>query len=352
MGAKIFITGGTGYIGGSVLDTIAKAHPEYELTALLRSIPSNFASLYPKIKIVKGDYDSVDIISAAASEADIVIHNGNSDHEANQPTFSTFPAPEFYQTSVHLALQEHSTQKIWSDIEDLPSILNRPEGELHQNVEAILHAATAKYSTNVLRAAVMCPPDIYGQGFGPGKKNTIFFSAYLKEIHNLGLGKAFYVGEGENIKSWVHIGDLMRVYRGLIEKAVEGGGGADWGREGYYFASTQEASHKDIAVATGKILAKHGVLKSADTVSISTENLDEVDAMLSDWGIPKLGRYLFSSNSRTRADRAKKVLGYEGQEKVIWECLEEELVGYTQVLPDELNKKLLFDGISWHRDCY
>ncbi|RAL63721.1 hypothetical protein DID88_003368 [Monilinia fructigena] len=345
MGSKIFITGGTGYIGGSVLDTIAKAHPEYEISALLRSIPSNFASLYPKIKIVKGDYDSVDIISAAASEADVVIHNGNSDHEASMKAIihgiTSNPAPNRPTYLLYLSgtgiLSDFRTSrtpgtlnpKIWSDIEDLPSILNRPEGELHQNVEAILHAATAKYSTNVLRAAVMCPPDIYGQGFGPGKKNTIFFSAYVKEIHNLGLGKAFYVGEGENMKSWVHIGDLMRVYRGLIEKAVDGGGNADWGKEGYYFASTQEASQKDIAVATGKILAKNGILKSADTVSISTENLKEVDAMLSDWGIPKLGRYLFASNSRTRADRAKKVLRYKGEEKEILEYLEEELVGYS-----------------------
>lgn len=279
-----------------------------------------------------------------------IIHGITSNPAPNRPTYLLYLSGTGILSDFRTSRTPGTLNpKIWSDIEDLPSILNRPEGELHQNVEAILHAATAKYSTNVLRAAVMCPPDIYGQGFGPGKKNTIFFSAYLKEIHNLGLGKAFYVGEGENIKSWVHIGDLMRVYRGLIEKAVEGGGGADWGREvcgcfsdltlnvmrdadvqqGYYFASTQEASHKDIAVATGKILAKHGVLKSADTVSISTENLDEVDAMLSDWGIPKLGRYLFSSNSRTRADRAKKVLGYEGQEKVIWECLEEELVGYS-----------------------
>lgn len=62
-----------GYIGGPILDIVAKSHPEYEITALLRTIPSNFASLYQKVRIVKGDYDSVDFVSAAASEADVVI---------------------------------------------------------------------------------------------------------------------------------------------------------------------------------------------------------------------------------------------------------------------------------------
>lgn len=79
-------------------------------------------------------------------------------------------------------------------------------------------------------------------------------------------------------------------------------------------------------MVTGKILAKHGVLKSADTVNFSTENSEEVDSMLSEWGVPKLDRYLFASNSRMRADRAKKVLGYEGKGKGLSECIEEELV--------------------------
>ena len=66
-------TGATGYIGGTVFDTIVSAHPEYEVTAMLRNVPANFEQKYPKVKIVKGDYDSADIIAEAASKADIVI---------------------------------------------------------------------------------------------------------------------------------------------------------------------------------------------------------------------------------------------------------------------------------------
>ena len=74
-------TGATGYIGGSVLHTITTAHPEYLFTVLLRKTPEKFKATYPTITIIQGDYDSFVTISKAAEAADIVIHNGDSDHE-------------------------------------------------------------------------------------------------------------------------------------------------------------------------------------------------------------------------------------------------------------------------------
>lgn len=76
-------TGATGYIGGTVFDTIVNAHPEYEITALLRNVPDGFEKRYPKVTIVKGDYDSFDIISEAASKANIVVRK----QEILQPLF-------------------------------------------------------------------------------------------------------------------------------------------------------------------------------------------------------------------------------------------------------------------------
>ena len=66
-------TGGTGYIGGSVLHTIVTNHPEYEVSVLLRNVPEKFATTYPQVQIVQGDYDSVDVLAEAASKADVVV---------------------------------------------------------------------------------------------------------------------------------------------------------------------------------------------------------------------------------------------------------------------------------------
>ena len=52
---------------------------------------------------------------------------------------------------------------------------------------------------------------------------------FLDEISKV--GAAFYAGEGENRRSWVHIEDLMTVYLKLVEAAIAGGGSADWGKE-------------------------------------------------------------------------------------------------------------------------
>lgn len=71
--SKLFMTGATGYIGGSVLESIPKTYPELEVTALLRSPSKKFATRYPKVKTVKGSFDDFEVIEKAAEDADIII---------------------------------------------------------------------------------------------------------------------------------------------------------------------------------------------------------------------------------------------------------------------------------------
>lgn len=66
-----------------MLDSIVKQHPEYDVTALLRNEPANFKSLYPDVHVVKGHYDSTDVLTEAASKADVVVRK--SDHARTVP---------------------------------------------------------------------------------------------------------------------------------------------------------------------------------------------------------------------------------------------------------------------------
>lgn len=118
--------------------------------------------------------------------------------------------------------------KIWNDVDDIDAITSRPEGELHQHTDTYLHEVVAKHGDK-LKVAIICPPDIYGPGRGPGRTQSVYFPVFWKEIQKV--GQPFYAGEGTNTRSWVHIEDLMTVYMKLIEAAVAGGKGADWGRE-------------------------------------------------------------------------------------------------------------------------
>ncbi len=71
--SKLFITGGTGYIGGSVLKGIIKTYPDLEITALLRSPTEEFAERYPTVKVVRGSFDDFEIVEKAAEDADVIV---------------------------------------------------------------------------------------------------------------------------------------------------------------------------------------------------------------------------------------------------------------------------------------
>ncbi|PVH96998.1 NAD(P)-binding protein [Periconia macrospinosa] len=335
MAPKLFITGGTGYIGGSVLHTVVTSHPEYEVTALLRTIPATFSTTYPNVKIVKGDYDSSAILTEEAYKADVVIHNGDSDHE---PSLNALirglllprPTPGYL---LHLSgtgivadwssipSLGHPNPKIWSDINDLDEIRALPDNAFHRNTEKILHA-TAAANGDRINIAIICPPDIYGKGKGLGKTWSALAPMFAREVVNSG-GEMFYYGEGTNTRSWVHIDDLMGVYLKVVEAAVAGGGGFGWNKEGYYFASTQEHTHLAVANAIASILKSHNIIKDITPVQISLDQLDS-KIYIPSW--PYLARYLFASNSRTRAERAEKLWGYKASAPWLLEALEEEVL--------------------------
>lgn len=93
--------------------------------------------------------------------------------------------------------------------------------------------------------------------------------------------------------------------------------------QGYYFASSQEASQIDIAKAAGTILKSHGIIESGEPRAIS---LEEVDATMGDYGYPHIGTYMFAANSRTRAHRAAKLLGYKPSAPSLWDTMEADLL--------------------------
>lgn len=238
-------TGATGYIGGRVLETLVTAHTEYQITVLLRNVPSTFEKRYPHVKIVKGDYDAQNTIIEAASNANIVVHNGNSDHEASiKALIAGLLKRESPSFLLHLGgtgvvadwrsddYRGELNPKVWSDIEDVNSIWSLPDNALHRNVDKIIQKAAEQHGDK-LKTAIICPPDIYGPGKGLARSQSVYFPTLYAE--SVKLGHTFYANSGKNSRSWVHINDLMTVYLRLVEAAAKGGDGKDWGKDGYYF---------------------------------------------------------------------------------------------------------------------
>lgn len=49
------------------------AHPEYNITVLLREPTPTFSEKYPNVKVLKGNFENTELLKEAASKADIVV---------------------------------------------------------------------------------------------------------------------------------------------------------------------------------------------------------------------------------------------------------------------------------------
>jgi nucleoside-diphosphate-sugar epimerase len=294
--------------------------------------------LFPNVNIVTGDYDSTETISSAAEQANIVIHNGDSDHQASLNAIiegllrRATPGYLLHLSGTGIVSDWNSAEylgrlnpKVWSDDDPqaLDEIRSLPDEALHRHTERILHETITEKSDRI-KIAIMCPPDIFGQGRGPDKTSTVFFSAFWNAVQKLG-GRAFYHGHGTNTRSWVHMDDLMRMYLQVVETAASGNEKVIeqyFGANGYHFAATEESSQMDVAVESGRILKGHGLIADEQPRQIT---LEEMDGMQLHPAYPQVARYLFASNSRTRADRGQRLWQYEKRSKGLMDCLEDEL---------------------------
>ncbi|KAL5440334.1 hypothetical protein PMIN06_009689 [Paraphaeosphaeria minitans] len=332
MAPTIFLTGGTGYIGGSVLHALVTAHPEYDITVLLRKTPEAFTSAYPNVKIVQGNYDSAETLAEHAKQADVVVHNGDSDHEPSlNALISGLLSKSTKSHLLHLsgtgiisdwASPEHlgtRNPKVYSDVDDIAAIAALPDHALHRNTEKTLFQTAASMVRKLESRS------FYGPGAGPGNTQSAFTRFFIADATTLAGNRVFYTGAGTNTRFWVHISDLTSLYVRVVEAALAdaptfSGPGK---YPGYYFASTQEHAHVDVARAIGEVLVTKGVIADAEPVEVG---LDVVDRMAQHPSFSQFGRYMYAANARTRAVRAEKAFGYAGRAEGLLASQEVEVV--------------------------
>jgi nucleoside-diphosphate-sugar epimerase len=135
-----------------------------------------------------------------------------------------------------------------------------------------------------VRTVVICPCLIYGSGRGLNPRSAqIPFLVDNAREH----GVVQIVGEGANRWSNVHIDDVAELYRLALAHAPAGA---------YYFAENGEASFAEIGAAI------------AQRLGLRVESLP-VEVAATAWGDGR-ARYTFGSNSRVRAQRARRELGW------------------------------------------
>ena len=280
----IFVTGASGYIGGSVATALAAAG--HRVRGLLRSPERTDALAEMGIEPVLGPLEDAPLLTAEARRAEAVVNAANADHRAAVETLLAALAGSgkvFIHTSGSSIVGTRSRGEASEDVFDentplTPSPARAARVALNHDVVA---AAARGVST-----AIVCPSLIYGPGRGMAPHSMqIPWLIALARKH----GTARHIGSGANIWSNVHIDDLVDLYRLALAKAPPGA---------FYFAENGECSMRDACAAISRMLGLGGATQPMSVKEAAAE-----------WGDGPANDTM-GSNSRVRAVRAREELGW------------------------------------------
>ena len=279
---KIFITGATGYIGGSLAHRLlAEGH---QVTGLVRSEARAEQARARGIVPLLGTLDDGEVLAGAARAADAVIDAASADHPASTGALLTAlegSGKVFLRTSGTSIVGTRAGGERVEDVFDedtpfTPSPVRVGRVALDTKVRA----------AGDLRAVVIAPSLIYGRGHGVNP-DSIQVPWLIALARKHGVPK--HIGSGANLWSNVHIDDLIELYLLALDGAPAGA---------FYFAENGENPMREVCAAIGRMLGQDGRTESMTVAEAAAE-----------WGEGPANDTM-GSNSRVRGRRARKELGW------------------------------------------
>jgi nucleoside-diphosphate-sugar epimerase len=284
----VFITGASGYIGGTVAMLLVKQG--HNVRGLSRT--QNGADQLSRLGItpVMGDLDDSNVLIREANRADAVINAAHADHLGAVQAFVNAlkgSGKAFIHTSGSSiigddARGEYATNAIFS--EATPLVVDARK-QARRDIDLVVLNA----SKENIRTSVIIPSLVYGEGTGVNKHSIqipfLVSNALDQKVVQL-------VGPGLNVWSNVHIEDLATLYGLVLNSLVSG---SDSGM--FYFAENGEASFIAIAKAISQRL--------------NIPTIEHLPAELASgkWGAAK-ALFSLGSNSRVRSVRARSELDW------------------------------------------
>jgi nucleoside-diphosphate-sugar epimerase len=126
------------------------------------------------------------------------------------------------------------------------------------------------------------------------------------------------IGQGKARWNNVHVSDLAQLFVLLAEAALDGNTNADlWNEKGYYLVENGEHVWSDLARLMGKKAHELGLVEK----ELEENSLDK-DKAIEQAGFEAVS---WGFNSRGKAERAKKVVGWEPKAPSIEDCVDEIL---------------------------
>jgi nucleoside-diphosphate-sugar epimerase len=284
---RIFLTGASGYIGGSLAEAL-RARGD-RVVGLTRTRERADELEARGIAPVVGSLKDWDLLIAQAKAADAVINAADADDAYAASALLTA-----LRGTAKTLLHTSGTSVVGDMAAGEPSDVVHTEDSYLAGGYRFEKAGRVAIDRAVLAAAgdgartiVACPSMIYGTGTGL-HRDSAQVPGLMRVSRALGAG--VHVGRGENRWSNVHIADLVDLYLLALDRAPPGS---------FFFAENGQASLKDIAAAISRQLGFGG----------RTRALSLAEA-LEHWP-PSAVHYSLASNVQVTAAKARGVLGWQ-----------------------------------------
>jgi len=320
---NVFLTGGTGYIGGAALNLLLKVHKDLHITILVRD--QKKADELKKslgVSTVVASLEDSAILEEASSKSDVVLHFAHADHLGGAKAIiaglkkrgaRNGRKPLLIHTSGTGVLVEANKypagnydDKFFTEAE-LGDIGGRDPKALHRDVDLeVLKAG----ESGEIDAVIVAPPMIYGVADAPVNQHSVQVPTLIKTA--LEKSHAVQTGKGENVWNNVFIGDLANFYILLFDTIWNAKDVTPYvNRNGYYFCENGENQIGDITKKIAQVLFDRGVITTKDVSALTPEE-NIVVAQYTGY------------NSRGKAEKARK-LGWKPTGPAILDTVEAEV---------------------------
>ncbi|KAI0822486.1 NAD-P-binding protein [Trametes gibbosa] len=321
---SIFLTGATGYIGGTILQRLL-AHPNaknFDISTLVRN-PNKAKKLETEletefgVKAVVGSLADLDTIASLAENAHVVIQVADCDDiEAIKAIFKGFKVrhektgdvPILIHTSGSATLGDdaqgaYASEKIYSDL-NIADIEALPPTAIHRPVDTFIANEDA---AGYVRTHIVLPAFVYGVPAGPlfdaGISNPHTVATGLWVNNALKFGTIPVLGTGASIWGTVHIDDVADLYIRLLDGDLSSPEKVSHGREGYFFGSNDEVTIGQALQAIANELYALGRLSSPKLVQHSLEEIGK-------WYGNEFFARIFFANTRAKSERGQLEVGW------------------------------------------
>jgi len=292
---RIFVTGASGYIGGSVAAALRGAG--HRIVGLYRSPQKAQQAQALGIEAASGALEDGALLARLARDADAVIHAADADHRAAVESILDALAGSgkpFIHTSGSSIVGDQAWGEASGKIYDDETPFTPGPGRA---ARVAVNQRVLAAARDEVRAAVVSPSLIYGPGRG-AHRESIQVPRLAALARKSGIAR--HVGRGENLWSNVHIDDLVDLYLRVLEKAPAGAS---------YYAANGECSMRRLCEAISRALGWDG----------RTQGMSK-DEAIAEFGAGPAA-YTYGSNSRVRATRARRELGWAPRHDALLETI-------------------------------